>query len=168
MELRLLKADITTLEVGAVVNAANSSLLGGGGVDGAIHRRGGPRILEECKAIVERTGHCAPGEVVITSAGNLPADYVIHAVGPVWRGGTAGEPALLASCYARSLQLCVDNKIRSLAFPNISTGIYRYPKQPAADIAVTAVREFSGSAMIDTVIFACFDDENHEIYRALL
>ncbi|MDA4846692.1 O-acetyl-ADP-ribose deacetylase [Hoeflea poritis] len=168
MELRLLKADITTLEVGAVVNAANSSLLGGGGVDGAIHRAGGPRILEECKAIVKRIGRCPPGEAVMTSGGNLPADHVIHTVGPVWRGGKEGEPALLASCYARSLQLCVDNDIRSVAFPNISTGIYGYPKQPAADIAVTAVRAFSSSAKIDTVIFACFDDENHEIYRALL
>ncbi|WP_136657140.1 O-acetyl-ADP-ribose deacetylase [Nitratireductor sp. XY-223] len=168
MEVQLLKADITTLEVDAIVNAANSSLRGGGGVDGAIHRRGGPQILEECIKIVEKNGPCEPGQAVITTAGDLPARHVIHTVGPVWRGGEAGEPALLASCYASSLQLCVDHGLRTVAFPNISTGIYGYPKRPAAEIAVRIVRDFAGAGAVDTVTFCCFDDENYDIYRALV
>ncbi|WP_419912346.1 O-acetyl-ADP-ribose deacetylase [Hoeflea sp.] len=168
MKLQLIKADITTLSVDAIVNAANSSLLGGGGVDGAIHRRGGPQILEECKAIIERIGRCETGRAVITTAGELPARHVIHTVGPVWHGGGSGEPALLAQCYTASLRLGVENGLRAIAFPNISTGIYGYPKQPAAEIAVATVRKFDDGGGIDTVTFVCFDDENYDIYRRLL
>ncbi|MEX3009223.1 O-acetyl-ADP-ribose deacetylase [Hoeflea sp. TYP-13] len=168
MELRLLKTDITALEVDAIVNAANSSLLGGGGVDGAIHRKGGSAILKECRAIISRIGQCAPGSAVITTAGELPARYVIHTVGPVWNGGASDESRILARCYTSSLQLCIDNGIRTVAFPNISTGIYGYPKQQAATTALQAIREFNASGMIDEVLLACFDNENHEIYRKLM
>ncbi len=128
MKLQVLKTDITTLEVDAIVNAANSSLLGGGGVDGAIHRKGGPAILEDCMHIRARQGGCDTGEAVITGAGNLPAKYVIHTVGPVWRGDDVTANVLLADCYHNSLKLAVEHGIRTIAFPNISTGIYRFPK----------------------------------------
>ncbi len=168
MKIRVVQGDITTVQVDAVVNAANSSLLGGGGVDGAIHRRGGPAILEACKAIRASQGGCATGEAVITTAGNLPARYVVHTVGPVWQGGRQNEAELLANCYSSSLDLCVQNGIRSVAFPNISTGVYGYPKQPAAEIAVAAVNRFGDLEMLSDVVFVCFDAENLAFYEALL
>ena len=168
MKLQLTGTDITTLEVDAIVNAANSALAGGGGVDGAIHRRGGPAILQECKAIIERIGRCETGTAVITTAGDLPASHVIHTVGPVWAGGGRDEPRLLASCYSASLRLCVDNDIRTVAFPNISTGIYGYPKPDAARTALQAIRDFPEIGRIEEVWLACFDEENHRIYQELL
>lgn len=156
------------MEVDAIVNAANSSLLGGGGVDGAIHRKGGKAILEECMEIRARQGKCPTGEAVITTAGELPSKYVIHTVGPVWNGGNGKEANLLQNCYVNSLRLAVNHQIRSIAFPNISTGIYKFPKGLAAEIAVKAVRSFEDSAHIDQLIFVCFDDENYNIYEQLL
>src|SRR5690606_2592676 len=140
--MKLFKGDITKLKVDAIVNAANTSLLDGGGVDGAIHRAGGPAILEDCKCIRAKQGGCNVGEAVITTAGNLPAKYVIHAVGPVWNGGKSNEEALLASAYKNSLNLALEHKVGSIAFPNISTGIYRFPKDRAAEIEVKTVKEF--------------------------
>jgi O-acetyl-ADP-ribose deacetylase len=167
--ISLLQGDITKVAADAVVNAANSSLLGGGGVDGAIHRVGGPAILEECRAIRARQGGCPTGEAVITTGGRLPARYVIHTVGPVWNGGDRGEPELLASAYRNSLRLAVENGLETVAFPNISTGIYGYPKDRAAEIAVRTVSEFLGqNAGIKEVIFVCFDKENYELYAGLL
>lgn len=167
--MKLIKGDITTLEVDAIVNAANTSLLGGGGVDGAIHRAGGLAILDDCKRIRAKQGGCNVGEAVITTAGNLPAKYVIHTVGPVWNGGKNNEEGLLASAYRNSLKLAVEHQVRSIAFPNVSTGIYRFPKDRAAEIAIHTVEEFlsANNADID-VTFVCFDQENHELYAALL
>ena len=168
-KIELLKGDITKLTVDAIVNAANSSLMGGGGVDGAIHRAGGPAILEECRMIVAKQGGCKPGEAVLTTAGSLPAKFVIHAVGPVWNGGKKNEQELLAACYQNSLKLAIKHKLSSIAFPNISTGIYGYPKKEAAEIAINAVsgflkqNNFSGS-----VYFVCFDEENYQLYRTLI
>ena len=160
-KIELLTGDITKVTVDAIVNAANSSLLGGGGVDGAIHRAGGKSILEECRKIVARQGGCKTGEAVITTAGNLPAKFVIHTVGPVWNGGTKNEALMLASCYRNALELAVDNDCKTIAFPNISTGIYRFPKQEAARIAVKTVADFlSTTTQIEKVIFVCFDQEN--------
>jgi O-acetyl-ADP-ribose deacetylase (regulator of RNase III) len=138
----LVAGDITQMAVDAIVNAANSSLMGGGGVDGAIHRAGGPEILAACERIVARQGELAPGEVVATSGGNLPARYVIHTVGPIWYGGESGEAELLASCYAKSLALAVELGLDSLAFPAISTGVYGYPSDEACRVAFAALREF--------------------------
>ena len=158
--IKVLKGDITKVSVDAIVNAANSSLLGGGGVDGAIHRAGGKAILEDCKKIIARQGGCKTGEAVITTAGNLPAKFIIHTVGPVWNGGNKNEPAKLANCYRNALNLAAENNCRSIAFPGISTGIYGYPKKEAAEIAVRVVdRFFQSSDQIDKVIFVCFDDE---------
>ncbi len=160
--IQVIQGDITTVSVDVIVNAANSGLLGGGGVDGAIHRAGGPAILQECRKIVARQGGCPTGEAVITTAGNLPAKYVIHTVGPVWQGGTDGEAELLASCYSRSLTLAVQHSCRSIAFPNISTGVYGYPKQQAAQVATQAVRQFlHSSKAFESVFMVCFDDENY-------
>ncbi len=164
MKITLLKADITKTPADAIVNAANSSLLGGGGVDGAIHRAGGKAILDDCRAIRNRQGKCATGEAVITTAGNLPAKKVIHTVGPVWNGGTIGEPEKLRDCYLNSLKLASEHGLKSVAFPNISTGIYGYPKEAAAVIAVQAVQDFD-SDVIEEVIFVCFDEENYLIYQ---
>lgn len=168
--IRLLQGDITKLKVDAIVNAANSSLLGGGGVDGAIHRAGGPAILEECRRIRDRQGSCATGEAVITTGGRLPAKYVIHTVGPVWNGGGRGEEELLARCYRNSLVLGVENGVQTIAFPNISTGIYGFPKDRAAEIAVRIVGEFlvENPASFDEVSFVCFDQENYRLYERLL
>jgi O-acetyl-ADP-ribose deacetylase (regulator of RNase III) len=163
MDIRVIKGDITQVPADAIVNAANSSLLGGGGVDGAIHRAGGPQILEECRAIVARQGGCNTGEAVITTAGRLPAKYVIHTVGPVWNGGTNGEAAKLAACYRNSLRLALDHHCRSVAFPGISTGVYRFPKAEAARIAVDTVREFLKQEM--QVVFVCFDEEYYGMIR---
>lgn len=167
--IKVIQGDITKLQVDAIVNAANSSLLGGGGVDGAIHRAGGPAILEACRAIRARQGGCATGEAVITTGGKLPARYVIHTVGPVWNGGHNGEEDLLASTYRNSLRLGVENGIRSIAFPNISTGIYHFPKDKAAAIAVATVQDFlTGHTQIEQVIFICFDRENYDLYARMM
>ena len=167
--LRALRSDITTLAVDAIVNAANSSLLGGGGVDGAIHRAGGPQILEQCMAIRKRQGGCPTGEAVITTGGNLKAKFVIHTVGPVWSGNNENEEVLLASAYRNSLTLAAANLVRSIAFPNISTGVYRFPKKRAAEIAIQEVNAFlSKDEVLQHVIFCCFDDENFKIYDQLL
>ncbi len=168
MNIELIKADITTLSVDAIVNAANSSLLGGGGVDGAIHRKGGPAILEACMGIRDRQGGCVTGDAVITTGGNLPAKYVIHTVGPVWNGDKEEKAKLLASCYRNSLQLAIENGIKTIAFPNISTGIYHFPKEKAAVIALEAVRNFKPSDAFNRILFVCFDDENYSIYERLL
>jgi O-acetyl-ADP-ribose deacetylase len=169
MKIEVLKADITEIKVDVVVNAANSSLLGGGGVDGAIHRKGGPAILEDCMKIREKQGGCPTGEAVHTTAGNLPARFVIHTVGPVWHGGKSGEEELLRSCYLKSLKIAEQLGVKSVAFPNISTGIYGYPKMPAAEVAVNAVRLYQESGTkLEKVIFVCFDEENYQIYRELL
>jgi O-acetyl-ADP-ribose deacetylase (regulator of RNase III) len=160
-DIELLQGDITRVSVDAIVNAANSSLSGGGGVDGAIHRAGGPAIMEDCRKIVATQGGCKTGQAVITTAGMLKAKFVIHTVGPVWNGGRKGEAQLLAGCYRNSLQLALDHQCRSIAFPNISTGVYGYPKAEAARIAADTVRAFlSGSGQIEKVIFVCFDEQN--------
>jgi O-acetyl-ADP-ribose deacetylase len=167
--IELLQGDITKLHVDAIVNAANSSLLGGGGVDGAIHRAGGKAILEECIKIRSKQGGCAVGEAVITTAGNLPAKYVIHAVGPVWSKSNTGANALLSNAYRNSLQLANKNNLKTVAFPNISTGIYGFPKEEAAGVAVKTVKDFlAENHKIDKVIFICFDGENYRIYEKLL
>lgn len=164
--IEIMQGDITKIQADAIVNAANSSLLGGGGVDGAIHRAGGPEILAECQKIRRRQGGCPTGEAVITTAGKLPAKYVIHTVGPVWRGGTQDEPRLLANCYRNSLALAVAHGVETIAFPNISTGVYRFPKALAAEIALQTVRDFLARELrIKEVIFVCFDRENYELYR---
>ncbi|WP_077413201.1 O-acetyl-ADP-ribose deacetylase [Chryseobacterium sp. JV274] len=167
MKIELIKGDLTKIQVGAIVNAANSSLLGGGGVDGAIHRAGGPQILEECRAIRNRQGKCNTGEAVVTNAGNLPANYVIHTVGPVWNGNEEKESKLLANCYHNSLKLAESLGVKTIAFPNISTGVYRFPKELAGKIAIDEFRKFK-SDVIEKVIFVCFDDENEMIYKKLL
>ncbi|NCD69681.1 O-acetyl-ADP-ribose deacetylase [Mucilaginibacter agri] len=167
--IQLQQGDITKLKVDAIVNAANSSLLGGGGVDGAIHRAGGSQILDDCRKIIARQGGCKTGEAVITTGGKLPAKYVIHTVGPVWNGGNKNEDQLLANCYINSLKLAVEYNVESIAFPNISTGIYHFPKDRAAEIAVKTVDDFlKTNQQIKQVIFICFDDENLQLYKDLL
>jgi O-acetyl-ADP-ribose deacetylase len=164
--INIIKGDITRIDADAIVNAANASLLGGGGVDGAIHRAGGPQILKECKEIRSRQGECKTGEAVITSAGNMKAKYVIHTVGPVWRGGKNNEAGLLANAYRSSLRLAVEHNCKTVAFPNISTGVYGFPKPEAAAIALETVNAFIKSDEVLTeVIFVCYDDENLELYR---
>lgn len=168
-KIKLIQGDITKLEVDAIVNAANTSLLGGGGVDGAIHRAGGSEILEECKAIRARQGGCAIGEAVITNAGKLPSKKVIHTVGPVWNGGEKDEKKLLSNAYQNSLKLALENELKTIAFPNISTGIYKFPKHLAARIAIKEVESFlAENEEIEAVIFVCFDEENYNIYEGLL
>ncbi|MGN6511310.1 MAG: O-acetyl-ADP-ribose deacetylase [Chitinophaga sp.] len=168
-KIHLIKGDITKQNADAIVNAANSSLLGGGGVDGAIHRAGGPEILNECIGIRNRQGGCKTGEAVITGGGNLKARYVIHTVGPVWNGGDKGEPQLLANAYRNSLKLAVENDIHTISFPNISTGIYHFPKDLAARIATDTVKAFlNGLETPLAVTFVCFDDENYRLYESLL
>jgi O-acetyl-ADP-ribose deacetylase (regulator of RNase III) len=165
-ETEVIKGDITRVQADAIVNAANSSLMGGGGVDGAIHRAGGPAILEACEKIVAKQGGCPTGEAVITTAGNLPARFVIHTVGPVWKGGGNGEREKLAACYRNSLQLAVNNKCKTIAFPNISTGVYGFPKNEAAQIAVRTVKDFlRQNDYIEKVIFVCFDEENYGLIK---
>lgn len=168
-ELEVLLGDITKLNVDAIVNAANSSLLGGGGVDGAIHRAAGPELLAECRTIAARQGGCPPGEAVITQGYKLPCKRVIHTVGPIWHGGGQGEPGLLASCYRKSLLLAQAEGLESIAFPNISTGVYHYPKGLAAERAVTTVKaSLQETPRVKRVIFVCFDQENYTLYQDLL
>ncbi|AMO20306.1 O-acetyl-ADP-ribose deacetylase [Flavobacterium columnare] len=167
MKLTLLKADITKIQADAIVNAANTSLLGGGGVDGAIHRAGGSKILEECIQIRNRQGGCEVGQAVITTAGNLPAQYVIHTVGPVWNGDKEEKKVLLAHCYKNALDLAEAHLCKTIAFPNISTGIYRFPKKEAASIALETIH-FYPFKNIEEVLFVCFDDENYEWYKNII
>lgn len=163
--IEIVQSDLTQLDVDAIVNAANNTLLGGGGVDGAIHRAAGPQLLSECVTL----GGCPTGEARITKGYKLQAKFVIHAVGPVWNGGSQNESDLLASCYLKSLSLAVENNCTSIAFPNISTGIYGFPKELAADIAIHTVRSFiSTNKSIRKVLFCCFDEENYLIYKRLL
>jgi O-acetyl-ADP-ribose deacetylase (regulator of RNase III) len=164
-KIKALKTDITKLEVDVIVNAANKSLLGGGGVDGAIHRAAGPQLLEECKTL----DGCDTGKAKITKGYQLPAKHVIHAVGPVWRGGNVNEDELLASCYRESLNIAAKNNLKTIAFPNISTGVYGFPKDRAAKIAVKTVKDFLNEHdEIEKVIFAIFDEENLRIYEEQL
>ncbi|MBE9599999.1 O-acetyl-ADP-ribose deacetylase [Pedobacter sp. MC2016-24] len=159
--IKVIKGDITKCNVDAIVNAANTSLMGGGGVDGAIHRAGGPAVLEDCRRIVARQGGCKTGQAVVTTGGNLLAKFVIHTVGPVYNGGKGNVVELLKSCYLNSLLLATESKCKTIAFPNISTGIYGYPKLAAAEIAVATVKEFiDKNDRIETVILVCFDEEN--------
>ena len=164
--LKLLQGDITKLQVDAVVNAANSSLLGGGGVDGAIHRAAGPELLAECRTL----GGCPTGEAKITKGYRLPAKFVIHTVGPVWDAARQNEmEALLANCYRNSLRVAVKNQVKTLAFPNISTGVYHFPKPLAAEVAVRTVKDFlEKDESIDEVTFVCFDAENYHLYTGVL
>lgn len=157
--------DITTFDTDAIVNAANTTLLGGGGVDGAIHRKAGPQLLEECRAV----GGCPTGEARITKAYQLPCKWVIHTVGPVWSGGQRGEPEKLADCYRNSLLLAAENDVTSIAFPSISTGAYRFPKDLAAQIATGEVQSFlkAHSGSVNKVVFVCFDQESFDLYQSL-
>ncbi len=168
--LKTIVADITTLDVDAVVNAANSSLMGGGGVDGAIHRAGGPAILEECKRIVADIGRLPTGEAVITTAGNMPSHHVIHTVGPVWHGGRKNEHELLKNAYQNSLSIALENGVRTIAFPSISTGVYGYPVEKAADVAVGTVKDFvlAHPRKFNEVIFCAFDARTEKEYARAL
>jgi O-acetyl-ADP-ribose deacetylase (regulator of RNase III) len=160
--IEVLQADITTLNVDAIVNAANNSLLGGGGVDGAIHRAAGPDLLEACRLL----DGCKTGHAKITPGFNLPAHYIIHTVGPVWHGGQQGEPELLESAYRCSFEIALENNIHSIAFPAISTGVYSYPKQQAAEIALKVMREYSSK--FKTIIAVCYDDADVALYKNMI
>jgi len=168
-KLSLIMGDITKQKTDAIVNAANNSLLGGGGVDGAIHRAGGPKILEECIKIREKQGGCKTGEAVITSGGNLSAKYVIHTVGPIWRGGNNREADLLANCYKNSLKLAVEKGIKTISFPSISTGAYGYPLEKAAETALNTVIDFlQKDDSLSEVVFVLFGQQNYDAYEKAL
>lgn len=168
IKINLYKGDITKIKCQAIVNAANTSLLGGGGVDGAIHRAGGNEILEECKKIRAKQGGCRIGEAVITTAGNLDAQFVIHTVGPVWNGNET-EKELLKKCYKNVFELAKENNITRIAIPNISTGIYRFPKEIAAEIALSETFKFlNENEELEEIIFVCFDNENYLIYKEII
>ncbi|WP_407732577.1 O-acetyl-ADP-ribose deacetylase [Pseudocitrobacter faecalis] len=167
--IQVLQGDITQLDVDVIVNAANPSLMGGGGVDGAIHRAAGPALEEACAVVRQQQGTCPPGHAVITQAGNLKAKAVIHTVGPVWKGGDAHEASLLEQAYRNSLQLALDNGYQSVAFPAISTGVYGYPKPAAAEIAFQTVERFlTFHRTPEKVLFVCYDEENARLYQRLL
>ena len=171
VKMEVIQGDITKLDVDVIVNAANSSLMGGGGVDGAIHRAAGPELLNECKKIAQERktipgGPCPAGDAVITAAYRLPCKRIIHTVGPVWHGGNNNEAETLASCYRKSLLLAGENGLASIAFPNISTGVYGYPKEKAVKVAVDTVKKTLGEMPgIQRVVFVCFDDENYGLYK---
>jgi O-acetyl-ADP-ribose deacetylase (regulator of RNase III) len=168
-KIELQKGDITKIKADAIVNAANASLMGGGGVDGAIHRAGGKSILEACMEIIQKQGECKTGEAVITTAGNLPATFVIHTVGPIWQLNNSQQAEKLSNCYKNSLKLAVENNCKTISFPNISTGVYNYPKKEAAEVAIQTVQSFlTENQTLEKVIFVCFDDENYEIYQKIL
>jgi len=169
-QIQVVFGDITRQAVDAIVNAANESLLGGGGVDGAIHSAAGKELELACRKIHEEKGGCKTGDAVITTGGNLPAKFVIHTVGPVWRGGKQQEAELLSRAYLSSLRLASENGVKTIAFPNISTGIYGFPKEQASKIAVSAVTDFlnNNKTSIENVIFVCFDRENYELYQKLV
>lgn len=168
-ELGLVKGDITKVKTEAIVNAANSSLMGGGGVDGAIHRAGGPAILEDCKKIVEKIGYLPTGEAVITTGGNLPAKYVIHTVGPVWRGGNHNEHLLLRNAYFNSLKIARENGIKTLAFPSISTGVYRFPVKEASEVAISTIIDFLKKFnSFEKVFMVLFSEDVYKIYKETL
>lgn len=163
--MKAVKADITTLKVDAIVNAANSSLLGGGGVDGSIHEAAGPQLYEECRTM----DGCETGEVKITKGYDLPAKFIIHTVGPIWRGGTDGEEKILAGCYRKSLELALENGVKSIAFPSISTGVFKYPIELAARVAVRNVRRFIEKTGADIeVTFCCFSASDLKVYKSVL
>lgn len=162
--IEVVKGDITKIQADAIVNAANTALMEGSGVNGAIHRAGGPAIIEECKKVVAKIGRCETGNAVITTAGNLPAKYVIHTVGPVWRGTSGDKHQQLRECYLNSLELAEQHKCRTIAFPNISTGIYGFPKDEAAAVAVKAVNDFAAEHdSVQKVIFVCYEDDNYDL-----
>jgi O-acetyl-ADP-ribose deacetylase (regulator of RNase III) len=165
LRIKLIQDDITQFDVDAIVNAANTSLLGGAGVDGAIHRAAGPGLLAECRNL----GGCATGDAKITKGYNLKAKFVIHTVGPIWHGGNNNESSLLASCYRKSLLLAVENNCNSVAFPNISTGVYGFPKELAAKVAIQEVKTFlAENNSIQQLFFCCFDSENYSVYSRIL
>lgn len=166
MKIEVIRDDITSQQVDAVVNAANESLLGGGGVDGAIHRAAGPELKEECKTL----NGCPTGQAKVTKGYNLSAEYVIHTVGPVWKGGAKDEEELLASCYHGSLKRADELNLKTIAFPNISTGVYGFPRKKAAEIALKAVRDYESQneSNLEKLLFVCFDEENYGIYKDLL
>ena len=170
VKVSVMEGDVTRQKTDAIVNAANSGLMGGGGVDGAIHRAGGPAILDECKEIVARQGRLPTGKAVITSGGNLPAKYVIHTVGPVWHGGNSGEPELLASAYRESLKLAAENNLSSVSFPSISTGVYGYPVDKAARVAIETIMRFleEGSGPLKEVVIVAFDANTFRAYSEAL
>ncbi len=165
MKIQVIQGDITKLKVDVIVNAANSSLLGGSGVDGAIHKAGGKAILEACQKIRNSQGKCKTGYAVITTAGNLPAKKVIHTVGPVYNNGGDNEKQLLSNCYYNCLLLAKENNLKTIAFPNISTGIFRFPKELAAEIAIETVKKHP---IVETVFFICYDVENYNIYKKMI
>ena len=167
--IQLIKGDITKLEIEAIVNAANSSLRGGGGVDGAIHNAAGSKLHEQCMRLIQKNGQLPVGEAVITEAGNMPSRFVIHTVGPTWHGGDHNESALLAKAYRSSLELAIEFGLKEIAFPTISTGIFGFPKEKAVEIVFDTVCNFlQDNLLIKKVVFVCFDDENHKLYEEQL